>query len=1083
MTPTGWMTRVREVFDQAVDVPTEERGGFVERACGGDERLRREVMELLAMDASASATPTAPGLGGMWLARQIHEDAEQDADTAPESIGGYRIVRELGRGGMGIVYEAMEEEPARRVALKVIHPGLLGPGALRRFRRESRAMAGLKHRGIVQLYAAGSAMLTPGGPPRPFLAMELVEGVSLREHVRRERPSVEQRLWLLAQIADAVHHAHQKGVIHRDLKPDNILIQPAAGSGETSGATDAGVGVEPKILDFGVSRLLEGDDTASLRTLDGQIVGTFPYLSPEQAGGDADATDTRSDVYALGVIAFEVLSGQAPFDVAGLPARSAVRVVLNDAPKRLRAIEPGVHPDVQTIVHKAMHRDPAARYASAAEFAADLRRFLAFQPILARPPSWGYVASRFVRRHRALSAISAVSAAAIVVSVVAIVLLWNDARRTREAAVWQAYRSALSAASSAIAAGDIATARRELEASPPQHRGWEFRHLFARLDQSRRVTRPEMKPPFSVHVESGERVVLVRAGEMLRVGLEGDGAEGVVDGARFFEHAGRCGRPPHFFVDADDPAWRGLLAPLASVLAQPEPGQETRRIRCLDLSVSGDGGVLAVLLDTGGQHEVVVRRAGETEARRVAPEPNGRWARIRLSRDGTRLFAASAESDPKPSRVEMIDVETLARLSASQTLGRVVFSMAPLGEDRIAFVLQSGDLESWDLSPGAVRRVARAEYVHDAAENLTLSPDGKVLASASRDGLVRVFDAASLALVYELSGHESEIADVGFTPDSRRIVSSGRDGTLRVWDAARATPNPLPLTGHTHLVHPLAYAASRGQVVTGSWDRTVAVYDAGTGERLAERTLDTIVLDVVLSPDERMVLTRELGGRVHLMDARTLSEGAAIPEHVRVLDQPAFDRASGLVLLNYDAARAQALVWDIAAGAERTLPGTALEAFVGPFLNARAGLIAVTQNRGGVRTTVLYRYADGVEMMAKETTRPAIESVAFSPDMRTMALVETDQRIVLYDTETLRAIGACVGHTREVLGVVFSPNGSRLFSADLTGAIRVWDTGTWEQVALLLGHESHIRRMIMSPDGRLLISGSRDGTARVWMAP
>lgn len=1077
--------RVRELFDRAIALDPAARQKMLDEACAEDGSLKREVLDLLREDADGSRGLTAPGMGGAWLAQELSGTDEPGSEAPPKQIGEFEILREIGRGGMGIVYEARQREPERRVALKVIHPGLLSPSMLRRFRRETRAMAALKHPGIVQLFEVGHATGPSGGVGQPFLVMELVEGVSLRARARERSWSVNERLALVAMLCDAVHHAHQKGIVHRDLKPDNIVIQDAPARTGVTG-TAVRLGIEPKILDFGVSRLMESDETGSMRTNIGQIVGTIPYLSPEQALGDPAATDTRSDVYALGVIAFELLTGKLPFRVEGLPTSAAVQVVLSTPHERLRSIDPTIPRDVQTIVHKAMNRDPAARYPSAAELGADIRRYLAHEPILARAPSWTYVTGRFVRRHRLLAATIAVSGVLVAASVVAMALAWSDATRTREKALWQSYVSAMSAASASVASGDIAAARRQLESTPPQHRGWEFRHLYSRLDQSREVLRSTWRPPLVPVFDADGALILVSA----------DGARRVrrPDGASVYEpldprlriwlaaHGGAMTTP--FAWPENAVYWQESVGgPVRSTTLKAWPGWADSSVQ--ESTISRDGSTIAVRLHSASGYAAVVARLSDGEGTAVNFNATDQAARIALNQDGTRLAVATTADNAVPQHVRLIDTRTGAELSRTPPLERAAYSMAlaPDG-DEVVVALQNGHLERWRFTPGTAEMLRRLPFDQDAPRNLRLSPDGTTLAAGSRDGVLRLFDARSLEPIASLIGHETEIVGVEFDPADGRVVTTGTDGTVRFWDAAPAPTLPLVLGPHEHLVHPVAIVESRREVLVGSWDKTVAVYSLETGARRASVTLDGFVQHAVVSPDERLVSVREFRRPNRLLNLQTLETVRTFPIEAREGDSlPLFDRESRRVTLSLPLESGRAIVGDVATGEVSEIPIQALSAFVGPTLSAAADLIGVSAARDGRTHTVLYRLSDGKEVLSRPTNWIALESMAFSSDGRWFAITGEDNTIDLFDSRTLERLGVFKGHTREVLAMVFSPDGARMFSADLTGVIRIWDTRTFDEVGQLRGHESHIRRLAISKDGRHLVSGSRDGTARVWSVP
>lgn len=307
-------------------------------------------------------------------------------------VGDYRVLECLGQGGMGTVYAAQQEHPRRRVALKVLNAGRASPSLLRRFEHEAQILARLQHPCIAQIHAAGSFDLGAGA--QPYIAMEHVDGLPLVEHAMRHRLDLRQRLQLVMRLCEGVQHAHQRAVIHRDLKPGNVLVQAEA----------AGPGL-PKILDFGIARVLdEGGEVDAWRTDEGQVLGTLAYMSPEQASGDRAAIDTRSDVYAIGVIAFELLAGCLPHDLRGLRLHEAVaRICEEDAP-RLGRYDRRLRGDLELIIATALQRERSRRYQSVVELAADLEAFLDRRPIRARPPSRRYRLGRFLVRNKALVA-------------------------------------------------------------------------------------------------------------------------------------------------------------------------------------------------------------------------------------------------------------------------------------------------------------------------------------------------------------------------------------------------------------------------------------------------------------------------------------------------------------------------------------------------------------------------------------------------------------------------------------------------------------------------------------------------------
>ncbi len=378
--------RLRRVFDAVHDLPGAGRRAALDDLCGDDAGFRSEVERLLA-DAdrddalSDAALDTDERFGELGDLPPI-----DGAAHAPERIGGYTIVRTLGEGGMGVVYEAEQTHPRRRVALKIIRPGMLTASMLRRFRREADVLGRLTHPGIAQIYEVG--LDETGGVRTPFIAMELVNGEMITRYAETAGLDTRARLALACTLCDAVEHAHRRGVVHRDLKPANILID------------DRG---QPRILDFGVARITESDVAlTTMHAQAGQIIGTAAYMSPEQASGDPDRVDTRSDVYSLGVVIYELLARRLPIDVGRLPLHEAIRAIHETEPTRIGSIDTGLRGDIETILDKSLSRDPSRRYQSASELGSDIRRHLDDEPIVARPPSTIYQLRKFARRNRAL---------------------------------------------------------------------------------------------------------------------------------------------------------------------------------------------------------------------------------------------------------------------------------------------------------------------------------------------------------------------------------------------------------------------------------------------------------------------------------------------------------------------------------------------------------------------------------------------------------------------------------------------------------------------------------------------------------
>lgn len=456
MTRAAQFARVRSLFEAALEHGPAARAAFLDAACGGDRWLRDEVEQLLRCDRE-------PGLVGPERA-DAEPAAAEDAggDLIGRTLGAFRIRSVLASGGMGTVYVAEQQQPNRLVALKILSLGLGGEAAARRFRWEAEVLARLRHPGIAQVYAVG--VHRTGALEQPWFAMELVaDARDLTAYADAERLSVRQRVELLLQACDAVHHGHLHGIVHRDLKPQNLLVD---GTGRV------------KVIDFGIARSTDGhDDERGMRTENGCVLGTLAYMSPDQFAGDT--VDLRTDVYSLGVIAFELLAGRRPYELTGLLPWQAADVVRTAPEPQLSRAVPALDRDLDHVVGMAMRREREARYASVAAFADDLRSFLEARPVRARPTSAIYQLRMFARRRRGL--VGALVAIALLVAAGLVALsLQNVALRRSER---------LASSVAAFARGFLA------ESDVMQSRGSDYTVREALDEAARRLDREALPDP------------------------------------------------------------------------------------------------------------------------------------------------------------------------------------------------------------------------------------------------------------------------------------------------------------------------------------------------------------------------------------------------------------------------------------------------------------------------------------------------------------------------------------------------------------------------------------------------------------
>jgi WD40 repeat protein/tRNA A-37 threonylcarbamoyl transferase component Bud32 len=1058
-------------------------------------RLMRTGLEADESEVENEAGETAPA-GGF-------------TEQPGKRIGRYKLLRMLGEGGMGIVYLAEQQGSIRRrVALKVIKPGMDSKRVLARFEAERQALALLDHPNIAHVYDSGT---TEAG--RPYFVMEYVKGMPITEYCDHYKLTIEQRLRLFQQVCQAVHHAHQKGIIHRDIKPSNILA---------SIHEDQAV---PKIIDFGVAKAISQPLTErTLYTEQGQLFGTPEYMSPEQADMVVEDIDTRSDIYSLGVLLYELLTGVLPFDPetfreGGLdnirkvicetdpktPSTRLTRLgeeankVAQNRRTEIGTLAKCLHRELEWIPLKAMRKERVERYRSAFELADDIENYLKGAPLLAGPLTAGYRLRKFMRRNKGVFAAAAVVAAVLVLGV--LVSTWQAVRATKakraESRLRQqaqanelemrriAYASDMSLAQQALAMNDMGRAQQLLKAHRPAPgevdlRGWEWRYLWQKC-RSDTLSELCRYPP------SATSVAYSPDGRVLAVA--GRGQE---------------------FVDIWDVPGRKRIAPL-----QPKEGM------LVAFSPRGD------LLATNAGNQIRLWRTGTWD--RVDHGQltlDGDITALKFSPDGTRLASLSL---PDELTVWEVNQWAVVRRIRGVRLGAPCFGDLDFSPDGKALVIGDADhhLRVIDLASGnTIFDVSEAHS--EAITSVTWSPNGSVIASGSgwKGGSIRLWDADSVKSLGELEGHTSWISDMVFSSDGLLLYSASGDQTIRIWDIGQQrclatlrgssldvlglalSPDgttlvsackdgvvafwsavPPPEEEMPRLIPLDRFAqpafAPDGRILVMSRAGTVSLFDLATSKETEQLpALGADISTVAYSPDGTLLVSGSKSGKIRLWscaERRLLQDLDGHKESIRLLRF----RADGTRLLSLDA-EGKAIWWDaptwqagqILVGLPVREGNTSRPVDVSPD-----GRLLVFGTRTGATH---WLNGETGEQLATTTGGDRITAqVAFSGDGSQVASTSPYGTVALWDPSSFTLITKLDGHILGAFGVAFSPDGSRLATGGGTSrdAVKLWDLSTQRDLITLPGQSAVSLFVAFSPDGRWLAACSTESNLHLWSAP
>jgi WD40 repeat protein len=1084
------------------------------RACGltadvavpGPDQPDQETLA----PAAASQKPDQP--------RELDADSAELANTrtahgSPASaadfprVPGYQILAELGRGGMGVVYKARQVALGRTVALKMVLAGAMASERdVQRFRREAEAVARLHHPHIVQIFEVGQAQ------GRPFFSLEYVAGGSLANRLDGTPLPAREAALLVQAVARGVHHAHLQGIVHRDLKPANVLLDSRLSMTDLRWKDQHGMAAVlplesenpkstiehcvPKITDFGLAKQL---DQERGQTQSGAIVGTPSYMAPEQAGGQHREVGPAADVYALGAVLYELLTGRPPFKAA-TPLDTAVQVVTEEPipPSRL---QPRLARDLETVCLKCLEKRPARRYASAEELAEELGRFIRGEPVRARPVGALGRLARWCRRQPGLAAALALAALALVAGTIVSTLF----------AFWATQAAAEEARAAARLRKERQRTQQALSEAQTQ-RGLAENHRRLAERERGRAERERYETASRLAENYLDRGLAACADdEDIALGLLWfcQGLEAAPAKNSGLRHALRTNLTAwagnlhrlQAVVEHRGPAVAAAFSPNGKVMVTASQDGTARLWACptgqplgdpmqhqgpvTGLAVSSDGRIVATQSGT----EVRLWSAATGQSLGTPLRHERTVHAIAFSPDSRILLTGTSGALNERSGGEKTGAAQLWRVATGRPIGEpivhaggiTVVAFSPNG-DTVLTGSGRGEARLWSVKTG--RPLAKAWQHEHGVYAAAFSPDGQVALTGSGDftsGEARLYSAANGQPIGIPLVHKGGVTTVAFRPDGHAVLTGSQDGTARLWLVATGQPLGKPMR-HQRAVTAVAFSPDSKSILTASADRTAQLWSATTGQRLSPPFRHQAPVQVAcFSPDGKAVLTGSADRTARLWAVPTVRDAGKPVRQQEIISAIAFQPNSNrLLTVEHRTDRLLLVAIGQAPGKSVQQRARFMTVAFSPDGNSFA-----TGSRD--RTARLWSVATG-RPLGKAFPHPGVVyAVAFGRDNHTLATgcgnedTETGEAR-LWSVKTGEPVGRPFQHPDRVTADALSPDGQTVLTGCQDGKARRWSAATGQPIGNPLVHQGGILAVTFSPDGETVLTGSADQTAQRWSA-